>query len=129
MAASTIAALRSSPVNLCATLILVVTKLVDTKTCTLSISSLGRSHPCYNRTMSLFKLRVLGLSALLAAAAEPIAAQDAPSKSPAGIRDAFLSQLKDVEGKIADLTVETAQENDSWHAATGVRSVSGVVAH
>ena len=79
--------------------------------------------------MNLSKLHILGLSVILTAAALPIAAQEAQSKSVAGIREAFLSQLKDVEGKVVGLAEATPQEKYSWRPGEGVRSVSEVFVH
>ena len=79
--------------------------------------------------MNLSKLNVLALSVLLAATAFPLAAQDAPSKPATGFRDAFLSQLKDVESKVVGLAETTPQEKYSWRPAEGVRSVSEVFVH
>ena len=95
------------------------------------VNTVGGStcFPCYNRTMNLSKLQVLGLSVILTATALPVAAQEASSKSAAGIRDAFLSQLKDVETKVVGLAEATPQEKYGWRPAEGVRSVSEVFVH
>ena len=79
--------------------------------------------------MNLSIRNLLGLSLFLAAAALPLAAQDAPAKPATGFRDAFLSQLKDVEGKVVSLAEATPQEKYSWRPAEGVRSVSEVFVH
>ena len=84
---------------------------------------------CYNRTMTLSKRNLLAMPVLVAVAAIPLAAQDAPSKPAAGIRDAFLSQLRDVESKVVGLAEATPQEKYSWRPGEGVRSVSEVFVH
>jgi uncharacterized damage-inducible protein DinB len=49
--------------------------------------------------------------------------------APTGFKDAYLSQLKDVESKIVSLAETTPQEKYSWRPAEGVRSVSEVFVH
>ena len=71
-------------------------------------------------------LNLLGLSLFLAATVVPVAAQDA---KPGSIRDAFLTQLKDVESKVVGLAEATPQEKYSWRPMEGVRSVSEVFIH
>ena len=72
--------------------------------------------------MTQLNSKLVGLCLVLAAA--PLFGQAAGS-----FKDAYLSQLKDVESKVVGLAEATPQEKYSWRPAEGVRSVSEVFVH
>jgi uncharacterized damage-inducible protein DinB len=80
------------------------------------------------------KLRILGLTALLAVCSLAHAQQNAPRPAPAaqngkGFRAEFLADLDDVQEKITELAKAVPAEKYTWRPAAGVRSISEVYMH
>ncbi len=74
--------------------------------------------------MTTLTSRVLAL-ALVAGAAAPVAAQQAPT----GLKGDMLAQFDDAATKLVQLAEAIPQDKYGWRPGTGVRSVSEVLMH